>query len=259
MKFFSWRFLTILLTIVCACSILLHAAGTYTTSFPNTENPISESGKWTGGQSAGGNLWGDMETTPGFIFGASQPTAFGDPLAILTGSWGTTQTATATVKVTSTPANGVCCAEVELHVRQTIGASSITGYEGYCSVVPGNQYCYIAGWGGSSGVFMNLTGGAFSSALTTGDVMKLTASGANPTTVTLYVNNTQVRQFVDDGTTAYNDSQPHGPWLNGSMGVGVYTGGVALNTYGFSAFTGTDGTSNPPASPVFSKLFVKDH
>ena len=61
--------------------------GTYSTSFPGTEDPISENGNWVGGQNAGGNLWGNVQKTPGFAFGVSQPTQFGDPTAILTGTW----------------------------------------------------------------------------------------------------------------------------------------------------------------------------
>ncbi len=60
--------------------------GSYSTSFSGTENPISENGNWVGGQSAGGNLWGNVQKTPGFAFGVSQPTTFGDPTAILTGT-----------------------------------------------------------------------------------------------------------------------------------------------------------------------------
>ena len=62
-------------------------AQTYSTSFPLTENPISESGKWIGGQSADGNLWGNVQTSGGMAYGVSEPTTYGDPTAILTGSW----------------------------------------------------------------------------------------------------------------------------------------------------------------------------
>src|SRR5215471_7565880 len=60
---------------------------TYSTSFPLTENPISERSKWVGGQSAGGNLWGDIQVSGGMAYGVGEPTLFGDPTAILTGPW----------------------------------------------------------------------------------------------------------------------------------------------------------------------------
>src|SRR5215468_11885861 len=64
---------------------------TYTTAFPLQENPISEGGRWIVGQSAGHNLWGDVQTKENFAFGVSEPTKFGDPIAILAGKWGPDQ------------------------------------------------------------------------------------------------------------------------------------------------------------------------
>ena len=81
-------------------------AQTYSTSFPLTENPISERGKWVGGQSAGGNLWGNVQTSGGMAYGVSEPTTFGDPTAILTGSWAANQQAQVTVKIDTLPGLG---------------------------------------------------------------------------------------------------------------------------------------------------------
>ena len=131
-----------------ACSLLLvflptwAFAQTYSTSFPLTENPISERGRWIGGQSAGRNLWGDVQTSGGMAYGVSEPTKFGDPTAILTGSWDADQQAQITVKITHTPT--VCCHEIEVRLRTTISANTITGYEVYCSIVPGNKYWLFA-------------------------------------------------------------------------------------------------------------------
>src|SRR5882757_10676564 len=75
----------------------------YSTTFPLTENPISERGSWVGGSSAGvtlaslwakgkfwrgGHLWGNVQTSSGLAYGVSEPTEFGDPTAILAGEWG---------------------------------------------------------------------------------------------------------------------------------------------------------------------------
>ena len=76
----------------------LAQGSTYTTAFPGTANPISESGKWVNGGTAGGNFWGNIQTTPGLAFGVSEPTQFGDPTAILTGAWSADQAAQAVVK-----------------------------------------------------------------------------------------------------------------------------------------------------------------
>src|SRR6266481_372481 len=96
-----------------AVSVVAQAPPPFNTNFPLTEDPISQAGNWVGGQSAGGNLWGNVQTTPGLAFGVSEPTQFGDPTAILTGTWGADQTASATVKINTTP-TGTCCHEAEV-------------------------------------------------------------------------------------------------------------------------------------------------
>ena len=137
----------------------------YSTTFPLTENPLSEGGAWLEGSDGGSSiwaghlrygwrLWGDVETSQGIAHGVDEPTEFGDPTAILTGTWGPTQTATATVRVSKLP-TGHCCHEVELRLRTTITSKSITGYEAYCSVMPDNQYCHIARWNGPNGSYWN--------------------------------------------------------------------------------------------------------
>ena len=57
-------------------------AQTYWTSFPLTENPTWERGKWVGGQSADLYLWGNVQTSGGMVY---LPTTYGDPTAILSG------------------------------------------------------------------------------------------------------------------------------------------------------------------------------
>jgi hypothetical protein len=172
-------------------------AQTYSTSFPLIENPISERGKWAGGQSAGGNLWGDVRTSGGMAFGVSEPTTFGDPTAILTGSWAANQEAEATVKINSTPT--VCCHEIEVRLRVTISAKSITGYEVYCSIVPGNKYCHIARWSGPNGLYCNIERASPSIILVDGDVLKGTVTGSNPALITGYLNGVKIMQVSDTG------------------------------------------------------------
>ena len=121
---------------------------TYSTNFPLTENPISEGGNWVAGQSAGNNLWGDIQTNGTIAFGVSEPTAYGDPTAILTGPWGPDQTAEGVVRVSQVLFDH-CCHEVELRLRTTINPvdHTITGYEIFCSVLPPG-YCQHSdvGW-----------------------------------------------------------------------------------------------------------------
>jgi len=234
-------FFLILLVLVPSVAL---SQGTYATNFPLTENPISERGKWVGGQSAGGNLWGNVQTTPGLAFGVSEPTIYGDPTAILTGSWNSTQSAQATVKINSTP-TGTCCHEVELRLRMTIGTRRITGYEVYCSVMPSpNNYCHIATWGGPNGSYSNLVDylGPLST-LHNGDVFLATISGTNPTTITASVNGVQIMQVNDSGQAGW------GPWTSGNPGIGFYDSQDNNWSYfGFSSFKATGGQG--PAPPT---------
>ena len=76
--------------------------GSYSTTFPLTENPISEGGSWTNG-GATGLGWANVQTTQD-------------------------QQVQATVKVSGAYGRA-CCKEVELRIRTTITSNSITGYE----------------------------------------------------------------------------------------------------------------------------------
>src|SRR5882672_7848930 len=77
------------------------ANGTYSTNFASTENPISEGGVWLSGKAAGVD-WSDVRTTPGKAFGTengslSGAAVYADSTAILNGTFGPDQEASATV------------------------------------------------------------------------------------------------------------------------------------------------------------------
>jgi len=232
---------------------------TYSTTFPKTENPISEGGKWMGGSlggrdpgkvnsNTGGRLWGDVQTASGLSFGVNEPTEFGDPTAILTGTWGPTQTASAKVKLIKTP-HGNCCHEVELRLRTTISDRSITGYEAYCSVMPDNAYCHITRWNGPNGSYWNFEKPISPMYLVDGDVIKATVTGTNPVIITLYKNNVPIAQAVDTGA-AGGGFGAYGPWTSGNPGIG-YFDNIDSNwkDFGLSSFSVTDDESAaaPPA------------
>jgi hypothetical protein len=88
---------------------------TYTTNFTATEKPISEGGHWISGGSNGKN--GDIYTTPGFAQGTPGTITYGDPVAVLTGTWGPNQMAQATVK---NPGPWFNAPEVEIHLRYNV-------------------------------------------------------------------------------------------------------------------------------------------
>jgi hypothetical protein len=210
--------------------------GTYSTNFSLTQNPISEGGNWMGGSTAGGGLFGDVQTTPGFAFGVNEPTTFGDPTAILTGTWGPNQTVQGTVKIVSTP-TGSCCHEIELRLRMTISANRITGYEAYCSAMPDNPYCHIARWNGPNGSYCNLDNITPRINVVNGDVMKATVTGSSTTIITLFINGTQILQATDTGQNC-SPGGAGGPFTSGNPGLGFYDNvDNNWNGFGFSSFT----------------------
>jgi hypothetical protein len=64
-------------------------SNSYSTTFPLTENPISEGESWTNG-GATGLGWANVQTTPGLSFGTGPVNAgtylYADPIAVLKGA-----------------------------------------------------------------------------------------------------------------------------------------------------------------------------
>jgi len=113
--------LFVTLSLVLSLMVILDAAG-YSTTFPLTENPISESSQWTTGKAVGLD-WSDVRTTPGLAFGTQNgSTNYNDSLAVLKGTWAANQSATATVH-TLNQQSGNTFEEVEILLRPA-GAES---------------------------------------------------------------------------------------------------------------------------------------
>jgi hypothetical protein len=130
--------------------------------------------------------------------------------------------------------------EVELRLRTTISAHSITGYEiNFRCVSDGTQYVQIGRWNGPVNDFSGLADVRYPAApgLFDGDVVKATIIG---NVITVYINGVQVAQATDNTYT--NGSPGVGHWLNGPSGL--------IGDYGFTSFTATDGQSQPPSAPT---------
>jgi hypothetical protein len=143
--------------------------------------------------------------------------------------------------VTNTFGSASVFEEVELRLRTTIAAHSITGYEVNCSVSANsaNFYLQIVRWNGPLGSFTQLNGTA--QHCVNGDVLKATISGS---AITTYLNGVQVLQATDNTYTT------------GSPGMGFFLQGASgMNaSYGFSNFTAADGSTQgvaptPTAAP----------
>ena len=103
------------------------ASHSYDTDFPRTESPISDGGRWLNGQTDGLD-WTDVSTTPHRAIGHQVGASYTDATAILNGTWGANQRATATVFTTASTSDS-CYSEVELRLRSSIAKHSIRGYE----------------------------------------------------------------------------------------------------------------------------------
>lgn len=207
----------------------------YSTSFPATENPISEGGNWISGGITG--YFQDVKTTPGFANGinpsqdAPAPPPRNDPTAILSGTWAPVQTCEATVVVAGSPQQ---YQEVELRLRTTITSvgSNISGYEVLFSVYSGNSYVEIVRWDGALypgdiTTSLAFTGGAV---LATGNHIKATITALG--VITAYEDTgsgySQVLQVTD---TAYTTGAP---------GIGFFSnGGAPMAGFGLSALSCT--------------------
>lgn len=208
---------------------LIFARNAYTTAFPLTENPMSESGQWINGGTTGLD-WLDVRCTPGLAFGtgSSPSPPYNDPTAVLSGGWRRTQTVEAVVVVPASPSQ---FQEVELRLLTTITPHRIVGYECNYSVVSGNHYVEIIRWDGTTDLssFVSLTGGPVfpASALVTGNRVKATVTVTG--LITAYADYGSGYVQVAQGTdTTYRDGAP---------GIGFYNSGAgSIADFGLSQF-----------------------
>lgn len=185
----------------------------YTTSFPLTENPISEGGNWANGGTDGLD-WLDCKTTGGHVQATAADTGTDDPTAIVKGSWGPDQTVTATILT----GGG---SEHELRVRTTITAHSITGYE--VNWASGN-YIEIVRWNGALNNFDVLAHYTTAPVKQDGDIFKMTIVGS---LITVFVNGSSITNKTD---TTFSSG--------GGPGIGFFGSSIGA---GFTTFNATDG------------------
>lgn len=204
--------------------------GTYTTNFPLTENPISEGGNWTNGKTDGVD-WSDVRTSKGLAFGTQVPPTgppYNDSVALLKGTWGPDQMATATVHTVNQQGGGTY-EEVELWLRGSISPHFTTGYEINLRCLTGPEtYVQFGYWDGPLNKFGGL-GSTTGPGLHDGDVISASIVGD---TITIWINGIQVLQGKD----------PLNRYTTGNPGMGFYYQGSngSDSDYGFANFTATD-------------------
>lgn len=220
----------------------------YSTTFPATENPISESGKWVNGGTTGLD-WTNILTTTNVAFGSStgSGSGFDDSSAVLqnAGTWGRNQSVTTIVKISSR--SNSFFPEVEIRLNTTIAAHSITGYEcNYSTLSNGSQYSSIVRWNGAFGSFTQLSTRSAVTQINNGDVFTCSNIGG---TISSYLNGVLIQSTTDSTYTA------------GSPGIGTDLDGTGCGCngqFGFSSFMATDGLSGG-ACPVGSNYLTTPH
>lgn len=218
------KWIVLLLALSSACW-----ANSYTSVFPNTENPICEGGHWQNGKTngtgacsgiVGGIDWNDMATQPGFVYNVNG-SGFSDGTAALTGTWGSSQYIRGIAKCNGSDTNP----EIELRTRTTIAAHSITGYEFDLACNSGaGQFIAIVRWNGPNGNFTSLTAGN-SFGVSTGDIVEATAFGC---VLSVYVNYT-LKVTANDCT-----------YSSGSPGIGSEQSVGPDTDQGWTYFYATD-------------------
>lgn len=198
----------------------------FTTTFPATENPISQSGIWVNGDDTGLD-WQNVQTTPSKVFAAAFLAAsYDDAIAHLSSAYrnfAPNQYAEATVHraVGYSPAVNH---EIELLLRFNITANSAQGYE----VLWTHQgFGAIVRWNGPVGNFTALLDNQNIGQAADGDVLRAEITGS---VVTVYKNGALVMTAPSDST--YADGQP---------GVGFWPQpGSTLASYGWKDFQAGD-------------------
>ena len=230
--------LAIPIFVLFLCLAAYGNVGTYRTTFPAIESPISENTYWTNGQ-AEGTDWKDMQTTAGLAFGTQvNSQTFDDSTAVLTGDWGPNQFVQAKVKIVK-PCNATDYEEVELRTNSTISAHSITGYEfDYRCGGGARAYAVIVRWNGPFGDFTYIANNGVHGAkyeVHDGDVITAVSqrNNAGCPVLTLLKNSVVLAGPVTDCT--YPNGAP-----GMGMALGSFGGGGVASDYGFSSFMASD-------------------
>jgi len=190
---------------------------TYTTSFTQTEDPISEGGRWIGGKTVGLD-WGNVSTTPGYAIGTAGPKRFADSVALLTGTWGPDQTVEEVVRKVATRRGP----EVSIRLRSSLGPHQCNGYEISNSLLNDDTaYLIIVRWNGPLADFSYLVDAHGKQyGVTTGDVVKATIVG---NVITAYKNGVELAQAKD---STFKTGQPgfgFNEGNNGDYGITRFT------------------------------------
>jgi hypothetical protein len=202
----------------------------YSTTFPLTENPISESGVWA--NSNNGTTWGKMESSGGNAYGlVYSPTGYHDNYMFLKNyGFGPDQEVSCVIYMDSghVPADVTTSFEYELLLRFGDTAGTAYGYECGIGTYGGP---FIVRWNGPNGNFLEITSYSYNPGqLSDGDILRAKVTGS---LIQFYRNDVLIADATD---TTYSSGEP---------GIGLFnrhdpsTGSNAW--IGFKTFTATNG------------------
>lgn len=172
--------------------------GSYSTTFPLNESPISENGNWV--NNASGAFNHPVITTGGHAVGPSS-NGDNDSIAQLVGTYGRDQTITA--RAYHSGSSGA--AEIELHLRmRTLSTGEVYTYE--VDIIPSLSEINLMKWSGTQGSVVQLATVAIS-AVNDGDTFVASAIGpGNATVFTIQLNGTTLLTYTD--TSAFTAGNP---------------------------------------------------
>lgn len=211
----------------------------YSTTFPATENPVSEGGVWLNGL-ADGLLWLDIQTIGGIAYSTRNDTHgdYRDPTAVLTGTWGGQQVVTAVAYIRTK----FLAQEIELRLNSTMSANTCTGYEILFDTQ--NNNVMVIRWDTPFGTFAGLTAGvSLGGPIITGSVLGAAREGND---IVAYFNGVEIVRATD---TTYMLDAP-------GFGLNNFGTGTDPLDFGLSSFTATDGLSPVEAGPLSVRRFV---
>jgi len=209
----------------------------YSTVFPLTEDPISESGRWANGL-ADGSVWQNCKTNGTMCFGSghtSAPPPYDDPTAVLKGTWGPNQTVQATVFSTNQQ-SGSIFEEVELRLRSIITPNVNSGYE-ITFRCTSTGYVQINRWNGALNSFTQIFNVDPGPGISTGSKVKA------------IINGSKIQIFIDNGGgfaqvgSTYDTAGDSIRFDQGNPGLGFYLEGTTNTHYadfGFTAWSATE-------------------
>jgi len=195
----------------------------YSTSFPNTENPLSEGGRWINGRAVGGN-WNNVQSMPGRAIAAGFVSGYDDPIAVLTTSFAANQYAEGTV-FRATGYSPSASHEIELLLRFQITSGNARGYEVLWGA--GGEVNVVR-WNGPLGNYTPVGGstGPNIGAARDGDIFRAEISG---TIIRVYRNGALV--LTRDVSSVGN------VWTTGQPGMGFFPRtGATLANYGWKSY-----------------------